>query len=126
MKFNILPPGFDLVIWGHEHDCFTSLLRSINPNCDVYQPGSSVCTSFTEGESLHKHVGIMHIFEDGSFKMKYEPLRSSRLLLYREVEYISFKEEDGLDREKTDQEIFMSLKNFVLHMIDDANKSSVS
>ena len=68
----------------------------------------------------------MHIFEDGSFKTKYEPLRSSRLLLYREVEYISFKEEDGLDREKTDQEIFMSLKNFVLRMIDDANKSSLS
>jgi hypothetical protein len=56
--------------------------------------------------------------------MKYEPLRSSRLLLYKEVEYISFKEEDGMDREKTDQEIFTSLKNYVMQMIDDANRSS--
>lgn len=119
----MLPAGFDLVIWGHEHDCFTSLIRSENPPTDIYQPGSSVCTSFTEGEALPKHVGIVNVFEDGTFKMDYEPLTTARFLVYKEVEYITFTEEDGLGREKTEQEVIMGIKDFVMKMVEEANAS---
>ena len=60
---NILPPGFDLAIWGHEHDCHTSFqsytLVNGGDRIEVYQPGSSVATSLTEGEAKDKQVGVL-------------------------------------------------------------------
>lgn len=56
---NFIPESFldqfiDLVLWGHEHECIIE--PAYNPEQDFYvtQPGSSVATSLSEGESKTK------------------------------------------------------------------------
>ncbi|SAM09228.1 hypothetical protein [Absidia glauca] len=51
----------DLVLWGHEHDCRIDPEHTSHPGLTITQPGSSVATSLSEGESLTKHVGLLHI-----------------------------------------------------------------
>ncbi len=119
----MMPPGFDLVIWGHEHDCFTSLMNHQIPPMDVYQPGSSVATSLTEGEAIPKHVGIINIYADGSFKMEYVRLTTTREIIVKEEEYIMFKEADNLLSAKTDKQIITSIKEYIALMIEEANLS---
>ncbi|CAO3596207.1 unnamed protein product [Absidia cylindrospora] len=54
--------GFlDLVLWGHEHDCRIDPEQTGQPGLSITQPGSSVATSLSEGESLAKHVGLLRI-----------------------------------------------------------------
>lgn len=119
----MLPPGFDLVIWGHEHDCFTSLIPICDSDTRIYQPGSSVATSFTDGEALPKHIGLLEILPDASYRMEYIPLRSVREMVVREMEYVYFKEEDNRESPKTDKEIANSIIEFVYMLIAEANSS---
>lgn len=56
---DFIPDFFNLVVWGHEHDC------RIDPEAcngvDIIQPGSSVATSLAEGEAIPKHVGLLEV-----------------------------------------------------------------
>jgi len=47
---------FDLVVWGHEHEC--KIDPELNPmkNFMVMQPGSPVATSLCEAEAKPKYV----------------------------------------------------------------------
>jgi double-strand break repair protein MRE11 len=56
-----LPKFMDLVVWGHEHQCRIDPEESNVADCHISQPGSTVATSLSEGESDHKHVAIMEI-----------------------------------------------------------------
>ena len=55
---SFLPPFFDLVVWGHEHECHVEPEYHVcGEDADgeetgmyIYQPGSSVATSLCEGE----------------------------------------------------------------------------
>lgn len=67
-----IPDFVDLVIWGHEHDCEIEPVMNMAKGFYVMQPGSSVPTSLSEGESLTKHVAILKVFEK---KMKVIPLK---------------------------------------------------
>ena len=51
----------DLVIWGHEHECLIDPMYNPQQHFHVSQPGSSVATSLSEGESKDKHVAILKI-----------------------------------------------------------------
>ena len=68
---SVLPSFLDLVIWGHEHECHTEVEYEGNTHYSqdptdqdleedqgfyVYQPGSSVATSLSEGEEAKKWV----------------------------------------------------------------------
>ena len=44
----------DFVLWGHEHECRITPERSEQQGFDIIQPGSSVATSLSEGESVPK------------------------------------------------------------------------
>lgn len=127
IKYHMLPDGFDLVIWGHEHDCFTSLIKSTNPECNIYQPGSSVITSFTDGEALAKHCGVVHVRADGSFLMEYCKLQTARFLLVRELEYSVFWEVDHDHSHQTMTETYVQglLKNYIEKMIAEADQGSI-
>ena len=125
IEYGLLPEGFDLVIWGHEHDCFTSLLQINTPVTNIYQPGSSIATSLTTGEALPKHVGIVHLLKDGSFKMTYRPLRTVRPLIVQEEEFIVFKEADMQERPRNDSEVAAAVKqhlNKVVHNYIETHK----
>ena len=112
-----------MIIWGHEHDCFTSLIRSIDPETNIYQPGSSVATSFTDGESLPKHVGLLEVMSDGSFRIEYIRLQTVREMIVEERDYVFFEEEDNREIPKSEEEIKKSIKNYVLQKIAEANES---
>ena len=53
---NFLDEFLDLVIWGHEHECLIepTWSESAKPFF-ISQPGSSVATSLSEGESKEKY-----------------------------------------------------------------------
>lgn len=46
--------SINLVIWGHEHDQRILPEDVAGKNYKITQPGSSVATSLTEGESIQK------------------------------------------------------------------------
>ena len=45
---------FDVVIWGHEHECKVVPQKSAEGDFDVMQPGSSVVTSLIPEETITK------------------------------------------------------------------------
>ena len=51
---NFIQSFIDMVIWGHEHEC--QIDPSYNAEQDFYviQPGSSVATSLSQGETVPK------------------------------------------------------------------------
>lgn len=56
---NSVPEGMfddslDLVVWGHEHDCRIEPEAVPRKNYFITQPGSSVATSLSQGESIQK------------------------------------------------------------------------
>eukprot|EP00976_Prorocentrum_cordatum_P100119 1192099-Prorocentrum_minimum.AAC.7 len=58
-----LPLGrfLDFVIWGHEHESLPEPVHSALIGCEITQPGSSVATSLTEGESRKKHALLLEV-----------------------------------------------------------------
>lgn len=59
-----LPQWLDMVVWGHEHECIAEPQESVEGQYFVLQPGSSVATSLSGGESVEKKVVIMEIMGD--------------------------------------------------------------
>lgn len=51
---NFLHSFFDMVIWGHEHECLIDPVYNAEQGFYVVQPGSSVATSLCEGEAEPK------------------------------------------------------------------------
>lgn len=80
----MMPNFLDLVIWGHEHDCLVSPQESLRGEFYVVQPGSSVATALTPGETALKHVAIIEI-RAGCFRCTPVPLWTVRPLVMREI-----------------------------------------
>jgi double-strand break repair protein MRE11 len=51
---NFIQSFFDMVIWGHEHECLIDPAYNAEQGFYVVQPGSSVATSLCEGEAEPK------------------------------------------------------------------------
>ena len=91
LEDKILPREIDLFLWGHEHDCnttFYSLKNGLNQY--IYQPGSSIATGLSEGESKIKHYGILSF--DGQLHNNIQleraiPIRNQRGMMYQTIEY---------------------------------------
>ena len=58
---SMIPEWFDLVIWGHEHECQIKPRESAVGTFRVSQPGSGVATSLVESESKPKQCGLLQI-----------------------------------------------------------------
>ena len=58
---SMIPEWMDLVVWGHEHECQIAPTESLVGTFRLVQPGSSVATSLTEGESRRKQIGLLEI-----------------------------------------------------------------
>lgn len=88
IEFEILPKEIDLYIWGHEHDCYTEFESIHAGESFVYQPGSSVATSLTEGEAKAKHYGILRW--DGRNRIQMEKtflIKSQRHIEFETLRY---------------------------------------
>ncbi|XP_050394505.1 double-strand break repair protein MRE11 [Patella vulgata] len=86
---NYIPEQFlddflDLVFWGHEHECRIDPEWNGNQNFYVTQPGSSIATSLSEGESATKHVGLLMI-RGKDFKMTKIPLETVRQFYIEDI-----------------------------------------
>ena len=82
---SFIPSFFDLVIWGHEHECFTSTVHSEESGFHIYQPGSSVATSLIQAESNPKHIGLCEINQD-KFRIIPIKLETQRPFIYDQFE----------------------------------------
>lgn len=75
----------DLVIWGHEHECQACEPTSCpQRGFTVCQPGSSVATSLSEGETRGKHVVILEV-TGRAMHLVPVPLRTVRPFVMRDV-----------------------------------------
>jgi hypothetical protein len=52
---NFIQSFFDMVIWGHEHECLIDPIYNAEQGFYVVQPGSSVATSLSQGETVPKY-----------------------------------------------------------------------
>ncbi|XP_066250453.1 double-strand break repair protein MRE11 [Euwallacea similis] len=80
---SLLPDILDLAIWGHEHDCQIDPEQSAN-SVFISQPGSSVATSLSSGETIPKHIGLLEIHKK-QFHMTPIPLKTVRPFVYKEL-----------------------------------------
>ncbi|KAF2076751.1 hypothetical protein CYY_001940 [Polysphondylium violaceum] len=70
--------GFiDFVLWGHEHECLIKPQPSSIGEFHITQPGSSVATALSEGESKDKFVGLLEVHKS-QFRFKPFPLQTVR------------------------------------------------
>lgn len=81
---SMIPEWMDLVVWGHEHECLIHPSESSVGTFRITQPGSSVATSLTEGESMRKHVGILDV-RGSQFRMTAVPLMQVRSFVMGQI-----------------------------------------
>ncbi|XP_017057306.1 double-strand break repair protein MRE11 [Drosophila ficusphila] len=117
---DLLPDFLHLVIWGHEHDCRIEPEVNARKGFYVSQPGSSVPTSLSEGESKKKHVGLLEIYK-GKFKMKELPLQTVRPFVFESVVLPDLAEELGLEESDASDKVFRFAKERVEAMLQKAS-----
>ncbi|KAF8294829.1 DNA repair exonuclease [Clavulina sp. PMI_390] len=88
--------SMNLVIWGHEHDQRITPEDVPGKNYKVTQPGSSVATSLTEGESIQKYVALLRI-QGTQYELEPIPLRTVRPFIVEDLELASEAEDEGVD-----------------------------
>ena len=126
---NFIPERFlndflDLILWGHEHECLIEPAYSANQAFFITQPGSSVATSLSEGESKTKHVGILSI-RGRSFEMRKLKLQTVRPFIMDDVVLAQVRELDGkmLDGKAVETYLTHHVED-LLERIRDENKDT--
>ena len=110
----------DLIIWGHEHDCRIDPEPVTGKAYYISQPGSSVATSLSAGESIAKHVGLLKI-QGRQFDMEKLRLRTVRPFIMDEVKLTDAADIESVQLENKVQ-INKYLKQRVNQLIDRANE----
>lgn len=123
-RFNFIPedklPGFlDLVVWGHEHDCRIEPEMNGRTETFITQPGSSVATSLSEGESIEKKIGILKICKK-DFNMMALKLKTVRPFIFRTINIEDFVEELRLNVGDTKAKVEKFYEQNVNEMIAEA------
>ena len=110
----------DLVVWGHEHECLAEPWESIEGGTQfsVMQPGSSVATALSEGESKRKHVVLVEIMGQNWRTVKL-PLETVRPFVFDSV---MLGGNDDLDPENPET-VSGFLNQRVTAMIEDAGRA---
>jgi double-strand break repair protein MRE11 len=98
----------NLVIWGHEHECLIDPVYNPQQGFHVSQPGSSVATSLSEGESKEKHVAILKICK-GKFNIQKIRLQSVRPFIMSDLN-LSDHQLDPRDQQKVNSFISKKVK----------------
>ena len=112
---SMIPEWMDLVIWGNEHECIPTLQESLVGTYRILQPGSSVATSLSEGESqAHpKTIACVHI-KERKFRLLTEPFSQVRPFVYGEL-----KLSDVPTLRVTDPKIEDAIKAVVKRKVDE-------
>lgn len=125
-RFNYLPedelPIFmDLVLWGHEHDC--RIEPEPNPRTQTFitQPGSSVATSLSEGESIEKKIGMLNV-RGKQFKLDPVTLKTVRPFVFRSVNLDDYNDEMRFSEGDTRGKLEKFFYNITEEMIEESKK----
>ncbi|BFZ53276.1 meiotic recombination [Savitreella phatthalungensis] len=81
---NFLQNFFDFVVWGHEHECCIDPILNTEQDFYVCQPGSSVATALSAGESVQKHVAVLSV-RDREWNINKIPLKTVRPFVLRDI-----------------------------------------
>ncbi|VDD96140.1 unnamed protein product [Enterobius vermicularis] len=87
---SLIPTFFDLVIWGHEHECkiepqyYESGIDVCGDGFYIIQPGSTIATSLCPEEAAPKHVVILSIV-GRKFSSKPFKLETPRQILFDDL-----------------------------------------
>uniref|UniRef100_A0A8R1XZU4 WD_REPEATS_REGION domain-containing protein n=1 Tax=Onchocerca volvulus TaxID=6282 RepID=A0A8R1XZU4_ONCVO len=87
---NLIPSFFDLVIWGHEHECkidpqyYESGINVCGDGFYIIQPGSTVATALSPEEAKPKHVALITISGRKFFSQKMA-LETPRQFLFADL-----------------------------------------
>ncbi|PRP74445.1 DNA repair exonuclease [Planoprotostelium fungivorum] len=108
----------NFVVWGHEHECMITPQISSVGKYYIMQPGSSVATALSEGESKKKHVGLLEIRGD-KFRLTPIPLKTTRPFIMEEI-ILSTEDVDPNDTEAVTE----LLASKVEEMIEKANSET--
>ncbi|KJH43053.1 DNA repair protein [Dictyocaulus viviparus] len=84
-----IPTFFDLVVWGHEHECkphcqYVASSDAVGDGFYILQPGSTIATSLTKEEALQKNVFLIKV-KGRKFQCKPIPLQTTRSIVVDEV-----------------------------------------
>ncbi|PWY96930.1 DNA repair exonuclease [Testicularia cyperi] len=106
-----------LVVWGHEHEQRIQPQAVTEKRYHITQPGSSVATSLSHGETVEKCVAIIHI-EQTDFLIEPIPLQTVRPFVMDDMNLADELEDAGLSSERGD--IMKLLRRRVTGLIDKA------
>jgi len=101
----------DFVVWGHEHECLITPQPSSVGEFYISQPGSSVATALSEGESKKKHFGLLEICGD-QFRLKAVPFQSVRPFMMDEIALSTF-DVDPHDKEAMNEVITNKIEEMI-------------
>eukprot|EP00906_Rhabdomonas_costata_P015633 RCo022458 len=91
---------FDLVVWGHEHECRIDVERVERGGhaFEICQPGSTIATQLTPDEVKPKHIGLLEVYKT-NYRVVPIPLQTVRPFY---LEDIVLHQEEGLERTEED------------------------
>eukprot|EP00826_Nyctotherus_ovalis_P047848 TRINITY_DN5572_c0_g2_i1.p1 TRINITY_DN5572_c0_g2~~TRINITY_DN5572_c0_g2_i1.p1 ORF type:complete len:478 (-),score=181.27 TRINITY_DN5572_c0_g2_i1:128-1561(-) len=81
----VLPKFFNLVIWGHEHECIPTVKQCAYTGSNILYTGSTVVTSLIDSEAKPKHCFVLNI-KKLDFSIEAIPLKTARPFVYDQIE----------------------------------------
>uniref|UniRef100_A0A8C8AL95 Double-strand break repair protein n=1 Tax=Otus sunia TaxID=257818 RepID=A0A8C8AL95_9STRI len=123
---NYIPEQFlddfiNLVVWGHEHECKIAPSQNEQQRFYVSQPGSSVVTSLSPGETVKKHIGLLHV-KGKTMKMQKIALETVRTFYMEDVVLADHRDLFNPDNPKVTQAIQAFCMEKVESMLDNAER----
>lgn len=115
---DFLPSMLDFVMWGHEHECLPDPQYNPATGFDTLQPGSSVATALSAGETALKHVFLMHICGK-KYLIEAIPLQTVRPFVMHDV----LLREESLGGVASRQQVADFLVSKVDDLIEEAKES---
>ncbi|ODV69615.1 DNA repair exonuclease [Hyphopichia burtonii NRRL Y-1933] len=113
-----LPSFLNFVLWGHEHECIPNPVYNPDTGFDTLQPGSSIATALSEGETAEKHVFILSIKEK-EYSLEPIKLQTVRPFVMKEV---SLMREGFVPGPASKNDISKFLVSEVEKLIEEANQ----
>ncbi|KAK0547269.1 meiotic recombination [Tilletia horrida] len=118
-----------LVIWGHEHECRIEPELVAGKDYCISQPGSSIATSLSPGETMEKHVALLMI-KDQKYTLKPIKLKTVRPFIMDELNLetvlqqkkIKFDNRDGITkvlRDKVNDLVAQSIEDWNIEHAED-------
>ncbi|KAM9928526.1 hypothetical protein OXX59_001797 [Metschnikowia pulcherrima] len=119
---DFFPSFLDFVLWGHEHECIPFPQFNPTTGFDTLQPGSSVATALSEGETAQKHVFLLDI-KGKAYTITPVPLHTVRPFIMRDV---CLRDEGFVEGPASKADISAFLQQQVEELISEAAKQSDS